>query len=259
MFLKSFNNYKRRKNGGEVVEVFSPSDELCLLLLHLRHYLTDSVLGFIFSISKQTAGNIRRRLRKDLYNIMKKEISLKDHKWRTKNSINILHHNYTYILDGSEQEVKKAKRRIYESKYYSAKKKKHTINTLLVIATKKKKILYLSPSFPGSKNDPAIVHQTRSEWLDLLSPKEYGIGDSIFKFPDQTIRIHPPPKKFTPLHSAWSKHRVEVENVFAWIKNWKVCKYPLRNSFKACDKSILKLHHENWMIIAGFVNKFYNK
>jgi hypothetical protein len=58
------------------------------------------------------------------------------------------------------------------------KKKRSTANILIVICIETRQILYLSPSFPGSKNNNAI---TKHKWLDKFSEEERGLGDDGFR------------------------------------------------------------------------------
>lgn len=234
-------------------------EEVLLFLLHFRHYPVDVFMGAIFGINKQTANNITSRMTKKFYKILQPSISLKTYNWRIDNSCTFFHTQYTFIVDGSEQGVAKSKLPVQDGSFYSTKKCKHTINILLVVSVESRKLLYLSPSYPGSINDPKIVENTKTKWLDLLEPNEYGIGDSIFKF-DESIHIHPPPSdERSTLYSDWCRKRVPVENYIENIKNFRACKDPLRMPISGRDEEILKVHNMNWHIGAGFVNETYRQ
>ena len=69
---------------------------------------------------------------------------------------------------------------IENKRIYSQKKKKPTINTLAVISPSGR-ILYLSPSYPGSVNDREIVEKTAASWYADLTEEENGLGDPGFR------------------------------------------------------------------------------
>jgi len=132
------NQIKIGHNGR--TKIFSIKDEVLLFLLHIRHYPVDVFLASF--------------------------VTLQTLEWRLRHSCKILHSMYTFVLDGSEQPATGSANPILDTSFYSAKKKKHTVN-ILVVASLNKKILYISPSYPGSVNDIEIVRRTRHLWYDL--------------------------------------------------------------------------------------------
>jgi len=48
-----------------------------------------------------------------------------------------------------------------------------------------------------------------------------------------------------------------VENVFAQIKKWKICSFPLNLKFKNM-RDALEKHDKIWRTIAFFTNKFHS-
>lgn len=239
--------YKEGEQRGRPTKL-NLHGEIMLFLLHFRHYPGDILLGVIFGIDKQTANNIHHRILNDFYELLRPTISLKTYQWRLEHSSEYLHTKYSFIVDGSEQGVMRSKMPLTDSRFYSAKKKRHSINILLVVSAVGKKILYLSSSFPGSSNDPKIVNETKEQWLKLLQPEEYDIGDSIFKFDDDSIHIHPPHDEHCDSYPEWCKLCVPVENMIECVKNFGACKNELRISVTGNKDEILIVHHKYWTI-----------
>lgn len=232
--------------------LLGPEDEVLLLLIYLRHYLVDGLLGLIFGVSKRSAINTRNRMLDFFYNLLAPSLELGTAEWRLKNSKE-LYSIFTYVLDGSEQPVLASDSPQIDLEYYSVKKKKHTINTIVMINVRTRRIIYVSPSYPGSYNDSDILKETSEEWFPKLDPNECGMGDNGFEG-FESLRISTPPAN-TTLAKTFSKYRVRIENTIASLKDWKALKYQLRipPSKKA---NILSLHHKMWVIVSVFVNDF---
>jgi hypothetical protein len=81
-------------------------------------------------------------------------------------------------IDGSEQEVLASGTYILDTKFYSQKKKKPTINICVVISLGGR-VLYLSPSFPGSVNDREIVKKNSCGVVPTLWCSEIKVSGRI--------------------------------------------------------------------------------
>lgn len=182
------------------------------------------------------------------------KISFHSAMWRFQNAVNIGGNWYTFVLDGSEQRVNKSGDVQVDVKFHSAKKKCQTMNIVVVKAVKAKKILYLSPSYPGGYNDNQIVRQTKQYWHSNLQWNERGLGDAGFNGMENDLCIDSPPAD-EALHSVFSSERITIENLFADIKKWKACKYQLRTPPKD-EEYLRKLHSEIWTTVAVLVTEY---
>ncbi len=239
---------------------YSLYEQLIIFLLHLKHYTVDSFIAFTWRTSKSTIQSIRQRIQNLLYLVLKGEepITIESPEWREDHSVYLLGNLVTFILDGSEQPTQKPRTALTERDFFSAKKGQHSINILLVISAKSKKILYISPSFPGSKNDNEIVRETRSAWFNLLRSNEWGLGDSIFQgLEDEGIRIFPlNMDRSEDIYKVCSKYRVDVENVFAEMKDFRALKDEIRMPVSKEESEVLNWHHRNWYIVGCIINLF---
>lgn len=251
------NNLKKEKQKSKIGRPFKVSciDRIFLTLIYLRHYPVDIFLAAIFNFPMKTIYNIKTKTVDFLYNNLKHFISLQTLEWRLENSITFGYGIYTFLIDGAEQPVTGSENILLDTKFYSVKKGKHTINTILVVSITKKKILYISPSFPGSINDNEITKKTKTNWFDFLNIMENGMGDSGFDgLSNEGIRISTPPNsKNYELYSLFSKYRVIVENRIADCKDWRICKDQLRLKITNSEEILIE-HHKYWTIVAAFVN-----
>jgi hypothetical protein len=200
-----------RSNSGPSFAL-SAKDEVVLILLFLRHFLTDLLLAALFEVSKSTARNTRKRMLEWLYNLLAPRLSFQTSEWRLKGSVTFMTMTFTFAIDGSEQGVTGSTKADIDTKFFSAKKKRHTINILVIIHIRTRKILYVSRSFPGIYNDEYIVKTTLDEWHDKLASTEWGFGDSGFKGLDKlNVRIITPPSRKSPLYKVFSSKRILIE------------------------------------------------
>jgi hypothetical protein len=247
------NQIKIGHNGRP--KIFSIKDEVLLFLLHIRHYPVDVFLASVWYTSKQNIRNIRNRMLDEFCEVLSPFVTLQTLEWRLRHSCKILHSMYTFVLDGSEQPATGSANPILDTSFYSAKKKKHTVN-ILVVASLNKKILYISPSYPGSVNDIEIVRRTRHLWYDLLEKNENGLGDNGFNGLDEDgIQIDSPPDRNSPAYKIFSSQRIIIENVFADLKDWGVLHDEIRMPV-AHKEELLETHNKNWRVVCGLLNKF---
>lgn len=168
----------------------------------------------------------------------------------------------TVIGDGSEQQIITFTEKNLEQVTYSGKKRKHTL-TLLLFCAPTGHIYYLSKSYPGSLNDLNLYHLPENQIHKNLEPWE-AIGlDGGFKGVDRhhlTIlpieehgkgELDEDEKEF---NNEFSGYRTVVENVFAHIKQWSICKQPFRG--RTSIDNITQEHHMIWAVCAGFVNRY---
>lgn len=259
-FVQQRTKEREKPKIGHPIEL-SAVGEVFLFLLYLKHAVIDALLGVLFNVSRKTAGNTRHRMLDFFFNWLEHKLTLKTLDWRLKHSIQIFHTTYTFIIDGTEQQVCSSTDPTADLEFYSPKKSKPTINILLVVSALDKKILYLSDSRPGSNNDPILLKESKMHWYDELDPQEHGIGDSIFREKEinllglDRLRIDTPPTERNEYYKVFAKARAPVENVIADMKDWSALRLPLRMNPK--DKeAILTYHNKIWKVVGVFVNEY---
>jgi len=94
-FVQLRSSYLLSKIGRP--SILSPCDEVLLILLHLRHFPVDCFLAVIMQQSKGTIFE-----------------------WRLDNSVQLHHTRYTFVIDGSEQEVSSSMNPYLDGEFYSS-------------------------------------------------------------------------------------------------------------------------------------------
>jgi hypothetical protein len=227
---------------------------MLLFLLYLRHYPVDLFLAALFEVSESTARHTHRRLLNWFYDTYKGKISPLTLRERMASGVKIFDTLFTWIVDGSEQEVLHSNNWVKDIKFHSAKKKKATINIYIIIALDGR-VLFISPSFPGINLDSEMFLLTAGEWHSLLDEQEHGFADLGFrKLWKQGYKVEVPlsdrTQKFSKL---FSSYRIRIEQRFADIKDFDITRAPLRTP-PAYEEELLTQHNKNWTAVCILVN-----
>ena len=231
-----------------------------LFLFWLRHYLPFRLLSVIFQISKTT---IKRYIWTTL-RVFNQEITgcinLGTIKERLENAESLDKYKITLLLDGTEQQVYKSSSRQVEQICFSGKKSLHTF-TLAMLCDPIGKIRMISPSYEGSRNDMQVISMfsSRNE-LNTLSDREAILADPGYRgldsIPHQRYHVlltNSVKEEQSEYERKKKAIRCRIENVFAMMKKFKICKNPIRFYTKNLQKA-LKLHHAIWVIVAYLNN-----
>jgi len=144
----------------------SAADEILLGLLFLRHNLVDILLAAIFHVPPRLTTNARHRVLDFLYSRLSPQLQWGPLTQRMKEGQELMGLFVTWIVDGSEQPVLASSSKLADAEFFSTKKNQHSINILMVISLSSR-ILYLSPSYPGSYEDLTLSKVTKEEWRSL--------------------------------------------------------------------------------------------
>ena len=137
----------------------SAMEEVCLFLIWFRYHIPHRFLASIFQIPKTNATDCRIRMLHWFYNLLKNKISIGSWSWRQQEGAHQFWDNDTwlsFLVDGSEQECYCASDVTANIDLFSG-KKGHPSLTILLWVTLSGRILHLSKSFAGSRNDPILL------------------------------------------------------------------------------------------------------
>jgi hypothetical protein len=222
---------KKRKAGGPIPKL-KLEDQLLLTLSYLRHYSTYLETGAKFGVSETRAYEICKAIESVL--ITKKALHLPGRKALVSNDNKF----EAVVFDVTECSIERPKRRKkgrlknVQKHYYSGKKKKHTLKEQIVVDQNSKKII-------ATRQDKGRVHDFKiyKKSKQYVHPDTKIQGDSGYQGIQKIHRNSEIPKKRSkkqPLsredkdnNRRISSERIIVENVFAFIKKFKIisCKY----------------------------------
>ena len=243
---------EERKHYKGVKFKLEPEMSFILIFFFYRFYPTQELLSLLFPISRTSVNRLLPHLNDLLYIKLKHLVDMESAEERKKDHRMILAHIVTGIVDGTEQESMKPSTITLQALYYSVKKAQHSFTKVAGVSASGK-ILLLSRSFPGSINDSAIMDSLMPTLETALADWECWIGDKGFR------KVHPrilAPTSNESLAREFSSVRIKVENVFASMKQYAICRDTLRIAISSESDSAkaLELHHKYYTIVAALVN-----
>lgn len=226
----------RRRSGGPNPKL-NLENQLLLTLSYFRNYGTFLETGTKFKVSESAAFRICRWVEENL--IIDKILHLPG-----KKKLLIGKEKYeAVVFDVTECPIERPKRKKIgriknrQKHFYSGKKKKHTIKLQVAVDSKKQKIIATSQS-NGKTHDFKIYKKSKNR----VHPDTKMQGDSAYQGIQKIHANSELPKKRSkknPLTSVDKKRnkeisseRVIVENIFAYLKKFKIISQRYRNRRK---------------------------
>ena len=237
---------RKRQRGIGAGRPFDLSiqDQLVMLLVYYRMYLTCELTGHLFGLDQ---SNVSRNIRY-LEPAVRKSIPIPSKFYADSKKINSLQQFQEFfpdlivITDGTEQQIPRPNDRTKRKTHYSGKKKRHTVKNQITINLNGE-IIHKPPHSPGRRNDYAILkikHPVLSEELMVFYDLGYlGVEKD---FPDQTSVLpykKKKGKKLTLSQKEWnklqSKIRIKVEHAISKIKKFRISSDTFRNRLYRYD------------------------
>jgi hypothetical protein len=237
----------RRIGGGRTGRLNTPDQRLLFILVYLRHYPTQEIMGILFGLSQESVCEHVRFLMEVLQKTLGRELVLP--KRPTDGGLWLISHvpGLEYMIDGFDRPRQRPRDTELQKTCYSGKKKRHTIKNTLVIDAKTKIAVALGRTHPGSRHDKAMIDDDRLEFpKGSKHTRDTGYqGLSL----QNSIGIQPKKKTRGLKLSEWdkfnnrciSKERISIEHAIRGIKINRIAKEVLRNYRKGTDDLVVEL------------------
>jgi hypothetical protein len=224
---------ERRKAGGRKPKL-KLEDQLLLALSYWRNYGTYLETGAKYSVSESRAWGISRWVEDTL--IHEKAIHLPGKKalLSRSNKFEIVVFDVTECPIERPKRKKTGGRKNKQRRYYSGKKKQHTVKEQIVVDQKSGKIIATSMS-RGKTHDFKIYKQSQNR----VHPDTKIQVDSGYQgiqklhvnseVPKKRSKKNPLTQEDKVRNKQISSERVIVENVFAFVKKFKIISQRYRN------------------------------
>jgi len=230
----------RKLKSGRPWETGELEDQLLIMLIYYRCYVTQEFIGFFCNVDKSAICRAIQRVEK----LAKPLLGVKREPRVSRKEAEAL------IIDCTEQPIHRPGDDVVQKRHYSGKKKRHTLKSEYIV-TKKGRIASVSPSQPGSRHDLAIRRSG-----PRLPKGARAYGDSAYQGYDKEHKaIDYPYKKpkggqlteeEKEYNKGLSRFRVRVEHKIGQVKRFRIVSDPFRNPRRT--------HHTKTSIIAGIVN-----
>lgn len=225
----------RKIGGGRRGRLCNPEQRLLFILVYLRHYPTQEIMGIIFGLSQESVCEQVEFLMEVLKTTLGHELMLP--KRPSDGGLWLISHvpGLTYIIDGFDRPRQRPKKPELQTSCYSGKKKRHSIKNTLVIDAKTRIAVGLGKTYPGRHHDKAIIDEDRME-LPNGSRHLRDTGYQGLEVPG-SIAVQPKKRQKGKDLSDWDKfdnrcismERVWVEHAIRGIKIFRIAKETIRN------------------------------
>jgi hypothetical protein len=242
---------RRRRPGAGRKFALSVADQLLVLLIYYRTYVSHVFLAFLFAVDDATVCRTLRRvepLLAGLFRIPERRINLQEDEIRE------------LFFDGTERPTRRPKKR--QRRYYSGKKKRHTLKNQVVVVRKRKRagrrkagqkekrrlrVAAVSPTAPGKVHDKKVYDRTRT----LVPPDVARVGDTGY----QGTALHTPVKRRRGQklsrrqrrgNRRLSRRRIAAEHGIGKMKIWRIAAERYRNPVRRHTlviKNVAGLHN----------------
>jgi IS5 family transposase len=225
---------RRRKPGAGPKHCLSIADQLLMLLIYYRTYVSHAFLAFLFGIDDSTVCRNFRALEPllaGIFRIPERKVELRPDEIREA------------FFDGTERP--KYRPRKGQRRYYSGKKKRHTLKNQVVVVRKRKKagrrkgrqkqkrrlrVAAVSPTSPGKVHDKKTYDNSRT----VIPPGVAAYGDTGYQGTALRTPVKKKPKQELTSRQRRgnrriSRKRIVVEHAIGKMKTWRIASERFRN------------------------------
>ena len=208
--------------------------KLLFILMYLRVYPTQEVMGFFYGFNQCQANKWIMRLLPVLRRALERLAALPVRQPAALEQVLARCQDLKLRLDGVERPIRRPKDPEKQRACYSGRKKRHTVKNLVL--EQERSVEFLSPTAPGSRHD-----KTLAEPLEAVRFPGQSVVIADTGFQGLTLQnralIHPQKKprghELSPLSARFNQViasvRVEVEHVIGGIKRWRIVSDVFRN------------------------------
>ena len=230
---------KRAIGGGRRHTLKNPTDKLFFILFYLKCYPTFDVAGLLYGVDRSQTQRWVKALLPVLEEVLGWQTVLPQRRIGTlEEFIQRFPAVKDVFIDGTERPVQRPQQAKAQQECYSGKHRAHTLKNL-VVSDEAKRILWLTPTKPGARQD---YYRFKQSGLGEVIPDDVGVWVDLGflgiakDYPRlQVVIPHKSSKNkpLTPLQKAdnrvISALRIRVEHVMAGIKRFRCLTDAYRN------------------------------
>ena len=238
---------RKRAMGGGRKRVFDTEASLVFLVLfYYKVYPTFRLAQVVFELDKKNIWYWVTMMKPVVEETLGKELVLPTTKVRHMGELlPVCPDLAAFIVDATEQKIRRPQDPHDQEHYYSGKKKSHTVKRQLLVHPTTHKILAVSKTVEGKRHDKKLCED--DGMILRAPPGAVGMGDSgyqgaedinpLIKFVYPTRK--PKGKELTPIQRETNRTiariRVAVEHPFAWMKHFNILAHTWRNTRTSMD------------------------
>lgn len=232
-------------------------------MLVIHFLLISNILTIILAIPISTLHNYLDIARPIISRWGNRYIKFGNLLSRVKQGLWVVDRFITLVVDCKEQGCVRSTYPDIENSTHSGKYKQSTLILLIGCDPIKGRVIFLSKSYLGAKNDQSCFNE--ENWKEMTGNSgEYILADKGFSG-EYVVTKHRNYKHrpLTPIQNAENneidKYRIIIENVIGWCSKYAICNDQWRiksMTSKSGVERMTTMHHEYWTIVAGILNKY---
>lgn len=224
-------NRKRAVGGGRKRRL-SPSQEVLMTLLYLRHNVSHEVVGAMFGVSADTCENTFHEVISVLQKVCPSRRWDAEKRWKKREPSWQPTDRDRLLIDSFESPIQRPSLNERQRRTYSGKKKRHTLKSQ-VVTDDRGDILELDTGHRGPKADIRIYEESG---VEERYPKAHKTADKAYQSSDHPT-LHTPHKKpkggeltkeQQEENRRLSQERIFVEHGIRRIKGWRIMREDYR-------------------------------
>jgi len=237
---------RRQMGAGGKPALPDAQEQLLFILIYVKQYPTQDLLALLFGQTQPWACKWVHRLMPLLRDALGRECHLPLRHVSSVEELRARCPELQFIVDGTERPVARPSDEPTQRERYSGKKKRHTVKNDVLTSKKTKKIVWLSPTEPGSKHDKRIMDDSGP----TLPPGSGLDQDTGFQgYAPAGVAVRQPKKK--PVNGALteeekarnreiSRERIGVEHSIGGMKVSRIAADKLRNRRVGFDDLVVE-------------------
>jgi hypothetical protein len=242
---------RRRRPGAGRKCALSIADQLLVLLIYYRTYVSHVFLAFLFAVDDATVCRTIRRIEPllaALFRIPERRVQLQEDEIRE------------LFFDGTERPTRRPKKR--QRRCYSGKKKRHTLKNQVVVVRKRKRagrrragqrekrrlrVAAVSPTAAGKMHDKKVYDRTRTVVpLGVARIGDTGYQGTTLRTPVKRRRGQKLTRRQRRGNRRLSRRRIAAEHGIGKMKIWRIAGERYRNPVRRHTlviKNVAGLHN----------------
>jgi len=257
-FEKAWNDYivkthvvgkirKRKYGGGRIPALKNIEDKLLFILIYMKLYPLQAVIGFLFGMGQPQANEWVHKLSGVLKTALADMRQLPER--IPENLKKFLKDDGAdeVVIDATERRRQRPKDKEKQKTFFSGKKKAHTVKNNLVVSPEDRKVKYLSGTYEGKKHDKRICddeNMTFPEGITLgkdTGYQGYEPEGVITRQPKKKPRGGELTRFEKNQNSIISSTRIIVEHVISGVKRCRIVKDVFRNTREKYDDLAMEI------------------
>jgi hypothetical protein len=251
----------RRPGGGRKPKLGSIEAKLLFILVHVKRYPLQAVLGFLFGLSQSQVNAWLHTLTPILRDALDRGKLLPERDGSRLAAVLEATEELVALLDGVERPKQRPTDPEQQRADYSGKKKGHRRKNIVVTTYRQRRVNFLSDTVEGRRHDKPIADEAELTFPDdIVLAQDTGLQG--YCPPNVQVcqpKKHPKGQDLSPEDKARNtliaRLRIRVEHVLAGVKRSRIVKDLFRNTKAgyddlvmevACGLHNLRAEHRRW-------------